>query len=134
MRIGIQLGWDVSFESYGPAIGRADMIAIFFFQAEDGIRDYKVTGVQTCALPISLNSALLPSALNSRHRKSARRERSIRISPSPPTDSRCVQTLAAREAARLGFTTCSRLSIRMKSFPLPDSFMKGMGFTSRVIR
>src|SRR5256885_5495869 len=27
---------------------------LFFFQAEDGIRDYKVTGVQTCALPISL--------------------------------------------------------------------------------
>src|SRR5688500_19948968 len=25
----------------------------FFFQAEDGIRGYKVTGVQTCALPIS---------------------------------------------------------------------------------
>src|SRR5205807_5489465 len=25
----------------------------FFFQAEDGIRDYKVTEVQTCALPIS---------------------------------------------------------------------------------
>src|SRR3954463_1981179 len=25
----------------------------FFFQAEDGIRDYRVTGVQTCALPIS---------------------------------------------------------------------------------
>src|SRR5256885_2838374 len=25
---------------------------LFFFQAEDGIRDYKVTGVQTCALPI----------------------------------------------------------------------------------
>src|SRR5256885_3269952 len=24
----------------------------YFFQAEDGIRDYKVTGVQTCALPI----------------------------------------------------------------------------------
>src|SRR5256885_1227822 len=29
----------------------------FFFQAEDGIRDYKVTGVQTCALPISGLSA-----------------------------------------------------------------------------
>src|SRR2546426_4836432 len=27
-------------------------ILFFFFQAEDGIRDYKVTGVQTCALPI----------------------------------------------------------------------------------
>src|ERR1039457_7461324 len=29
-------------------------IVFFFFQAEDGIRDYKVTGVQTCALPICL--------------------------------------------------------------------------------
>src|SRR5258706_3977186 len=28
------------------------MIASFFFQAEDGIRDWSVTGVQTCALPI----------------------------------------------------------------------------------
>src|SRR6266436_7862650 len=27
--------------------------SIFFFQAEDGIRDVAVTGVQTCALPIS---------------------------------------------------------------------------------
>src|ERR1019366_2098701 len=26
----------------------------FFFQAEDGIRDWSVTGVQTCALPISM--------------------------------------------------------------------------------
>src|SRR5688500_20233621 len=31
------------------------IIIYFFFQAEDGIRDYKVTGVQTCALPISVN-------------------------------------------------------------------------------
>src|SRR5256885_6962665 len=30
-----------------------EIIFFFFFQAEDGIRDYKVTGVQTCALPIS---------------------------------------------------------------------------------
>src|SRR2546426_3233749 len=46
----------------------------FFFQAEDGIRDYKVTGVQTCALPIysscgsfrssrAASVAILPSAL-----------------------------------------------------------------------
>src|SRR2546422_5895749 len=27
--------------------------SVFFFQAEDGIRDVAVTGVQTCALPIS---------------------------------------------------------------------------------
>src|SRR5437868_11810395 len=28
----------------------------FFFQAEDGIRDRNVTGVQTCALPISISA------------------------------------------------------------------------------
>ena len=28
-------------------------VCFFFFQAEDGIRDWSVTGVQTCALPIS---------------------------------------------------------------------------------
>src|SRR5256885_4788614 len=32
-------------------------VCLFFFQAEDGIRDYKVTGVQTCALPISAEVA-----------------------------------------------------------------------------
>src|SRR5690606_40817296 len=31
-------------------------IISFFFQAEDGIRDFHVTGVQTCALPIWLTS------------------------------------------------------------------------------
>src|SRR3712207_7619526 len=29
------------------------LCSVFFFQAEDGIRDIGVTGVQTCALPIS---------------------------------------------------------------------------------
>src|SRR5688572_32274375 len=31
------------------------ILAFFFFQAEDGIRDLTVTGVQTCALPIYLS-------------------------------------------------------------------------------
>src|SRR2546425_867884 len=35
------------------------MLFIFFFQAEDGIRDKLVTGVQTCALPISSGWALV---------------------------------------------------------------------------
>src|SRR5436309_2484707 len=35
-------------------------VATFFFQAEDGIRDFHVTGVQTCALPICpIHTALL---------------------------------------------------------------------------
>src|SRR5207249_9070807 len=33
----------------------AEKRCIFFFQAEDGIRDRNVTGVQTCALPISVD-------------------------------------------------------------------------------
>src|SRR5439155_12197433 len=32
--------------------GSPRSLALFFFQAEDGIRDGHVTGVQTCALPI----------------------------------------------------------------------------------
>src|SRR5437016_12367288 len=43
----------------------------FFFQAEDGIRDWSVTGVQTCALPIS---SITPSP----ERDSARSRSSIR--------------------------------------------------------
>src|SRR5205823_10888812 len=37
----------------------------FFFQAEDGIRDKLVTGVQTCALPISSTSTSIRSRLKS---------------------------------------------------------------------
>src|SRR5437764_1523166 len=40
------------------ARANALQVVSFFFQAEDGIRDTSVTGVQTCALPIS--SAVLP--------------------------------------------------------------------------
>src|SRR5256885_8888866 len=41
-------------------------ILFFFFQAEDGIRDYKVTGVQTCALPISNQTNREPSRQTTR--------------------------------------------------------------------
>src|SRR5258706_3888429 len=37
----------------------------FFFQAEDGIRDWSVTGVQTCALPISVYFDFDKSAIRS---------------------------------------------------------------------
>src|SRR2546426_5353294 len=39
------------------------VVCCFFFQAEDGIRDYKVTGVQTCALPIWMANQTLERAL-----------------------------------------------------------------------
>src|SRR5258707_10739207 len=43
-------------------------IFFFFFQAEDGIRDIGVTGVQTCALPILWSS---PTAIQSKPQSSA---------------------------------------------------------------
>src|SRR5256885_16337609 len=46
----------------------------FFFQAEDGIRDYKVTGVQTCALPILIISIPVAS-----HRRDGRGGAAVRI-------------------------------------------------------
>src|SRR5690349_22328093 len=51
---------------------------LFFFQAEDGIRDLYVTGVQTCALPISRASTTragrrLPSGARGPSRASPRR-------------------------------------------------------------
>src|SRR5690606_40346803 len=42
----------------------------FFFQAEDGIRDFHVTGVQTCALPIlSYDNTLRLDGIHWRHVK-----------------------------------------------------------------
>src|SRR5690606_8307161 len=47
------------------------VLFVFFFQAEDGIRDFHVTGVQTCALPIS--AASTPRRRNgARHRCTAK--------------------------------------------------------------
>src|SRR2546430_12357836 len=43
--ISVELSWMLKLYSYW---------SFFFFQAEDGIRDLTVTGVQTCALPISV--------------------------------------------------------------------------------
>src|SRR2546426_9547251 len=41
-----------------------NVLSFFFFQAEDGIRDYKVTGVQTCALPITCSLQPISSLSN----------------------------------------------------------------------
>src|SRR5262249_57486784 len=39
------------------------VVVFFFFQAEDGIRDWSVTGVQTCALPISPAQRVGPAGI-----------------------------------------------------------------------
>src|SRR2546429_1283193 len=54
-------------------------VVFFFFQAEDGIRDVAVTGVQTCALPISSEvggNEQQTEHLGSRHHK---QDRTVRL-------------------------------------------------------
>src|SRR5690606_40592758 len=54
----------------------------FFFQAEDGIRDFHVTGVQTCALPIYLHMIIKITAwlhtLNCNRLNSLAKQKAIR--------------------------------------------------------
>src|SRR5690606_40904376 len=50
----------------------------FFFQAEDGIRDFHVTGVQTCALPIFPFAARRRRARKEGAKERARRSRTLR--------------------------------------------------------
>src|SRR5579883_2831443 len=50
-------GWRASVEWLFAAL--AVVVFVFFFQAEVGIRDFHVTGVQTCALPISRRAAIV---------------------------------------------------------------------------
>src|ERR1022692_2625882 len=49
----------------------ASLVLFFFFKAKDGIRDYKVTGVQTCALPIYANLKAERCILHPRPRRTA---------------------------------------------------------------
>src|SRR5690606_40514943 len=54
----------------------------FFFQAEDGIRAFHVTGVQTCALPISVSVSIEVGSVARvacPHRRGARRASSVAI-------------------------------------------------------
>src|SRR2546422_5345951 len=48
------------------------LLFFFFFQAEDGIRDVAVTGVQTCALPISPRSIRFAARVSASKARSRR--------------------------------------------------------------
>src|SRR5690606_25992234 len=65
--------------------GLGGLFRFFFFQAEDGIRDFHVTGVQTCALPISRAGSISSSSDSSklRHSRIARRYFPLRMKASP---------------------------------------------------
>src|SRR5438270_7254055 len=87
----------------GPARGCGTLRSrgfFFFFQAEDGIRDLTVTGVQTCALPISApypKPRIVGTLLRSRPSRGDRPETRVSKTWRDGDDS---DETAARDAAR----------------------------------
>src|SRR5256885_12156050 len=69
-------------------LSRQFFFFFFFFQAEDGIRDYKVTGVQTCALPICEPCA---RRFSSRHSSSHASPRGSHTRGRIPSSAACVR-------------------------------------------
>ena len=82
--------YDEEIRNVGFKNGQKNMIQLFdfFFQAEDGIRDYDVTGVQTCALPISKNSNRPANPPRVMSDCAAKKSRSRDPDPSPAIVSR----------------------------------------------
>src|SRR5207253_8594187 len=80
------------------------IVILFFFQAEDGIRDGHVTGVQTCALPIS--------GLRSRLDKTFPRRRSLLL-----RDTRCpVRSMPKNPSSRFPGAGAAKISPDRTSF------------------
>src|SRR2546425_741962 len=75
--VGIQNElWNV----FPKGVKRLDVLLFFFFfQAEDGIRDKLVTGVQTCALPISLVLSCRPPRVVARAHPTRPGERRVQL-------------------------------------------------------
>src|SRR5690606_40645383 len=85
------------------------LLFFFFFQAEDGIRDFHVTGVQTCALPISSSRTRPPASPRWRSGRSRSTTPSSGRSPTTPTRPR-VQASSRSEERRVGKECRSRWS------------------------
>src|SRR5436305_11291353 len=82
-------------------VGPKGLRLFFFFQAEDGIRDADVTGVQTCALPIWTKS--FPSAIRSWGVSS---ERIVPVTPA--SRSRCSAWAGDGPMATLSCRSCTK--------------------------
>src|SRR5260370_4670678 len=83
-------------------IARLEAVHFFFFQAEDGIRDSSVTGVQTCALPI-LMTIFVSVALGSTLRAA---ERIARLNSFLESFRPCVPSSPARELRITLYDSC----------------------------
>src|SRR5256885_4312629 len=90
-------------------------ILSFFFQAEDGIRDYKVTGVQTCALPISRAPSKISYRKNAWHWPAA-------ADPAPARAALVLALCGRGSFELLGGSAVDRKSTRLNSSHLVISY------------
>src|SRR5262249_58259743 len=81
-----------------------DVWFLFFFQAEDGIRDWSVTGVQTCALPIFRRAQPIErSALSTDSQRGSRTARRVTLCTAgrPRRTRRSISPARRRRACRI---------------------------------
>src|SRR5204862_1712024 len=89
----------------GPLTIGVSVPMFFFFQAEDGIRDLYVTGVQTCALPIFGESGFLAKVPGPARQKAALTElHPQRIQPDRPRRRGAVKPCV--EVQQIGRASC----------------------------
>src|SRR5690625_648284 len=95
----------------------------FFFQAEDGIRDGHVTGVQTCALPICCRSINYPSIRRVRRACMASEPSSSPTAVSTETLISCVSCamIVVKVSRSVSVPLCSTCRFALTAEPLPTS-------------
>src|SRR5690606_40579963 len=107
----------------------------FFFQAEDGIRDFHVTGVQTCALPISdENGSFRPSAYAPAITMIQRATPETSAGRAFPGPNACpdVAIPAFRAGARHPLCQRSAIRVNMRGKPFQPGELQGTDRTSAV--
>src|SRR5207249_6372235 len=90
------------YSSSASFLYNTSFLFFFFFQAEDGIRDRNVTGVQTCALPISATPPL-----DGDHERATRVEATL-VASRPVGAEGCGDAVARSEERRVGKECRSR--------------------------
>src|SRR2546430_10348706 len=86
-----------------------DSLDFFFFQAEDGIRDLTVTGVQTCALPIWRGQALEAHARYRQRDSHGVRRHQVRVRSGEarrPSHGDGLESRAAQDEVQIGRASC----------------------------
>src|SRR6266511_4855392 len=111
----------------------------FFFQAEDGIRGFHVTGVQTCALPISPEArgprppVRRGERAGSRRARRRARTRRARAGPRWPAAERTAVAGAAIVAAEAG-VAARRAAAAARAAPMPRTEMRSGAAVAEAVR